>query len=87
MSNQHHKQLPVLDSDDTAETFVETSDLTQYDLSKFTEVQFEFEAKSTSLTMRLPQSLLAAVKNRAQDEGIPYTRYIRMVLEQAIARA
>jgi predicted DNA binding CopG/RHH family protein len=36
--------------------------------------------------MRLPETLLNAVKARAQARGIPYQRFIREVLEQAIAR-
>jgi predicted DNA binding CopG/RHH family protein len=35
--------------------------------------------------MRLPVALLDAVKSRAKVRGVPYTRYIREVLEQATA--
>ncbi len=35
--------------------------------------------------MRLPEPLLAAVKQRARARGIPYQRFIREVLEQAVA--
>jgi predicted DNA binding CopG/RHH family protein len=33
--------------------------------------------------MRLPVPLLDAVKARAKARGVPYTRFIREVLEQA----
>jgi predicted DNA binding CopG/RHH family protein len=36
--------------------------------------------------MRLPETLLNAVKARAQARGIPYQRFIREALEQALAR-
>jgi predicted DNA binding CopG/RHH family protein len=36
--------------------------------------------------MRLPEALLNAVKARAEARGIPYQRFIREALEQAIAR-
>lgn len=36
--------------------------------------------------MRLPETLLAAVKARARARAIPYQRFIREVLEQAVAR-
>jgi predicted DNA binding CopG/RHH family protein len=34
--------------------------------------------------MRLPKALLSAVKETALHEGIPYQRFIRQVLEQAV---
>jgi predicted DNA binding CopG/RHH family protein len=36
--------------------------------------------------MRLPETLLSAVKQRAQARGIPYQRFIREALEQAVTR-
>jgi len=84
MKKQSAKPIPSLKSDAEAEQFVETADLSKYDLSGFAPVKFEFEPKTAALNMRLPQNLLAAVKIRAKAEGMPYTRYIRLVLEQAI---
>ena len=80
------KAMPSLASDEEAEQFVESGDLSEYDLSGFAPVKFEFEPKTAALNMRLPQSLLAAVKIRAKAEGVPYTRYIRLVLEHAVTR-
>lgn len=84
MKDNALKAIPSLKSDEEAEQFVAYSDLSEYDLSEFTPVKFEFEPKTTALNMRLPQSLLAAVKIKAKAEGMPYSRYIRFVLEQAI---
>lgn len=86
MKEQNLKAMPSLRSDEDAENFVDTADLSEYDLSGFMPVKFEFEPKTAVLNMRLPQALLTAVKIRAKAEGIPYTRYIRSVLEQAMAR-
>jgi len=36
--------------------------------------------------MRVPQSLLDALKERARRRGIPYTRYIREMMEREISR-
>lgn len=80
------KPLPPLMSDDEAEDFVDTADLTEYDLSGFKPVQFEFEPKSAQLNMRLPSSLLDAVKQRAKERGIPYTRLVREALEMSLKR-
>lgn len=82
----HRKPLPSLRSDAEAEVFVETADLTEYDLSGFKPMWFEIEPKAASLNMRLPASLLDAVKAKAKASGIPYTRYVRMLLETDVAR-
>jgi predicted DNA binding CopG/RHH family protein len=86
MKKHELKTMSSLKSDEEAGQFVESADLSEYDLSGFTPVKFEFEPKTAALNMRLPQNLLAAVKIRAKAEGMPYTRYIRLVLEQAIIR-
>ena len=39
------------------------------------------------LNMRLPEELLAAVKDAAADRGIPYQRFIRQALERALTSA
>jgi len=78
------KKIPSLRTDEEAERFVETADLSEYDLSDFRPVQFEFQAKAAQLNMRVPQPLLDAVKARAKASGIPYTRYIRQLLERDV---
>ena len=75
------KPMPPLRSDAEAERFVETADLSEYDLSGFKPMRFEIEPKAAALNMRLPASLLEAVKAKAKVRGIPYTRYVRMLLE------
>jgi predicted DNA binding CopG/RHH family protein len=76
--------MPSLASDAAAQRFVETADLSHYDLSGFKPMRFEFEPKVASLNMRLPQNLLNAVKARAKAKGIPYTRYVRLLLESDV---
>lgn len=78
------KRMPVLKSDEEAERFVDTADLTQYDLSTFKPMQFEFERKDARVNMRLPEQLLAALKERAKQRRIPYQRFIREALERAV---
>jgi predicted DNA binding CopG/RHH family protein len=78
------KKIPTFKTDAEAERFVATSDLTQYDLSGAKPVRFEFEPKASQLNMRLPANLLDAVKRRAKQRGIPYTRFVREVLEQSL---
>jgi len=79
------KAMPSIRSDAEAERFVAEADLSEYDLSGFQPMHFEVEPKSAALNMRLPASLLEAVKAKAKAKGIPYTRYVRMVLESDVA--
>jgi predicted DNA binding CopG/RHH family protein len=78
------KIIPRFRSDEEAERFVATADLTDYDLSGARPVRFEFEKKAARVNMRLPESLFAAVKRRARARGIPYRRFIREAVERAL---
>ena len=79
------KPMPSIGSDVQAQQFVDTADLSLYDLSGFKPIQFEFEPKTAALNMRLPQNLLDAVMLKAKAKGLPYTRYVRMLLESDVA--
>ena len=79
------KPLPRLKTDDEAEHFLETADLSEYDLSSLRPTHFEFAPKDKQVNMRLPERLLTAVKARAAARGMPYQRFIRQVLEEALA--
>ncbi len=80
------KPMPSLVSDADAERFVASADLSSYDLSGFKPMHFEFEPKAAALNMRLPQNLLDALKVKAKAKGIPYSRYVRLLLESDVAR-
>jgi predicted DNA binding CopG/RHH family protein/uncharacterized DUF497 family protein len=79
------KKIPSFKTDAAAGRFVSRADLTRFDLSGFKPVRFEFEKKTAQLNMRLPKALLDAVKIRAQERGIPYTRFLRELIERGIA--
>ena len=78
------KTLPDLLTDEAAEEFVANADLSDYDLSGFKPVTFEIARKDARVNMRLPTSLIAAVKAKAGAEGMPYQRYIRRALEVSL---
>ena len=80
------RKWPELTSDEDAERFVEEADLSEYDFSQMVPVSFEFEKKAAALNMRIPQSLLDAVKAKAAAKGVPFTRYVRLLIEQDLAR-
>lgn len=85
MKSSGGRKVPRMLTDEDAEAFL-AQDLSDLDLSQFKRVHFEFEKKEAQLNMRIPQPLLDAVKGKAQAKGIPYTRYIRMLMEQDVAR-
>lgn len=80
------KKLPRFRNDREAEEFVDKADLTEYDLSEMRPVRFEFQPKSERVNMRLPRQLLDAVRSSAAKAGVPYQRFIRQALEEAVER-
>jgi predicted DNA binding CopG/RHH family protein len=81
-----NRKLPDLSTDQAAADFVEQADLTQFDLSAMKPTRFEFATKEARVNMRLPGDLLAAVKVAAEKAGMPYQRFIRHALEEAVNR-
>ena len=78
------KKVPEFKSDKEAAEFLE-QDLTDYlDLANFTEVSFEFLPKTKQVNLRFPEPLLAAVRQKAKQEGISYQRYIRRAVEKSL---
>jgi predicted DNA binding CopG/RHH family protein len=78
------KKIPTFKTDEEAEAFVATSDLSDYDLSGAQLVRFELKRKDKSVNLRLPEDLLDAVRSKAERAGIPYQRFIRLALERAV---
>ncbi len=79
------RRVPRMTTDEQVEAFLE-QDLSDLDFSQFKPVKFEFENKAARLNMRLPATLMEAVKSRAKARGVPYTRFIREVLEAALTK-
>jgi predicted DNA binding CopG/RHH family protein len=78
------KKFPNFKTDAEAEAFVEKADLSEYDFSDMRPMRFEWKNKDKSLTLRLPGSMLDAVRVNAKRIGIPSQRFIRMAIEQAL---
>ena len=78
------RKVPVLKTDEEAEAFL-MQDLSDLDFSQFKRMHFEFEKKEAQVNLRIPEGLLDAVKDRAKQKGMPYTRYIRLLMERDIA--
>ena len=84
MLKKTRSQRKGVPSDAEAERLVSPTFLSQHGPSTAGTVQFEFESKASQLNMRLPAKLLEAVKQQAKRRGIPYTRFIREVLERSL---
>jgi predicted DNA binding CopG/RHH family protein len=78
------KPWPVLGTDEEAERFVAEADLTEHDFSAMVPVHFELRRKDKSVSLCLPEALLDAVKRTAARLGIPYQRFMRQAIEQAV---
>lgn len=79
------KRVPELKTDAQAEAFLE-QDLSDLDFSQFKPMRFEIAKKETSLNLRLPTVLMEAVRAKAKAQGVPYSRYVRMLLEADVQR-
>ncbi|NCN41991.1 CopG family transcriptional regulator [bacterium] len=47
-------------------------------------IRFEFMPKNKTVTIRMSEELLTALKKKAQASGIDYQKFIRLKLEQII---
>jgi len=79
------KRVPEFKTDADAEAFLE-QDLSNLDFKQFKPMRFELARKEATLNMRLPAVLMDAVRFKAKAKGIPYARYVRMVLEADLQR-
>ena len=85
MGSPNEQAWPVLKTDAEAERFVAEADLTEYDFAQMVPVQFELRRKDKAVSLRLSDALLEAVKRQAARQGIPYQRFMRKAIEQAVA--
>lgn len=78
------RKVPRLKSDEEAEAFLD-QDLSDLDFSQFKPLNFEFEAKDGRMNIRLPTSLIEALKVAAETRGVPYQRFTREMIELGLA--
>ena len=77
------KKIPEIMTDKQAEKIIE-NDLSDLDFSQFRPVQFEYKPKNRQVNLRMSEELLAAVKIKAENEGMSYQRYIRQAVENSL---
>jgi predicted DNA binding CopG/RHH family protein len=59
------------------------SDLLQN--GNWTRVKYELRPKNKTITLRVSEELLEAVKDKANENGLDYQKWIRIVLERLVA--
>jgi len=79
------QRVPEFKTDAEAEAFL-AQDLSGIDFKQFKPMRFEVAKKEAALNMRLPAVLMDAIRAKAKAKGIPYARYVRMVLETDLQR-
>lgn len=79
------KKFPDLRSDEEADAWLQSADLSEYDLSGTKKVRFELARKDASISLRLPAALLATLKANAARANMPTQRLIRMMIEAQLA--
>lgn len=75
------RKLPAFKSDEEAEDFLD-QDLSEYIAAENLEpFPFEYRPKQRSISLRISEELLSAIRTEAHRQRIPYQRYIRQALE------
>lgn len=80
------KKIPAFKSEDDERDFWDTHDLTDYfDVSKAQRVIFPNLKPSTeSISLRLPASLLARLKEIANKKDVPYQSLMKIYLSEKV---
>ncbi len=83
------KQIPEFKNEDEERDFWATADTSEYfDWSKAEEVIFPNLKPSTqSISLRLPQYLLASIKQLANKNDVPYQSLMKIFLAEKVEEA
>lgn len=86
MSNRKPKKpIPDFASDQDEADFWGAHDTTEYDLGLEVEMGADLGGCTRSISIRLPERLLTAIRAEAERRRMPYQRLMRMVLERYCA--
>ncbi len=80
------KKIPAFKSEDEERKFWDTHDSTEYvDWSRAEETVFpNLQPSTQTISLRLPESLLARIKNEANKKDIPYQSLMKIYLSKAV---
>jgi predicted DNA binding CopG/RHH family protein len=82
------KKIPVFKSEDEERDFWDTHDFTDYfDMSKAEEVVFpNLKLSTQSISIRLPQHLIASIKQLANKKDVPYQSLMKIYLAERVEK-
>ena len=81
------KKLPKFKTDRAAEKFLEKDTSEYIHPGNFKPVSFEFAPKDKSITIRVSNQLLKAVRQAAKNRGVNYQKLVREAIEQFLRNA
>ena len=83
----NRQQIPMFKNEDEARTFWATHDSTEFvDWSKATRAVFPNLKPSTkTISLRLPESIIAALKSLANKRDVPYQSLLKVFLAEKVA--
>ncbi len=58
-----------------------------FDLPGWRKVRYEFKPKNKTITLRISEELLKAIKEKAETEGLDYQKWIRNSLEESLHKS
>lgn len=58
-----------------------------FEEKRWKKVRFELKPKNKSITIRISEEMLEAIKAKAHDEGLDYQKWIRSSIEDALNRS
>ncbi|MBM3209616.1 hypothetical protein FJZ40_05020 [Candidatus Shapirobacteria bacterium] len=85
---KRREPIPKFKNEDEEQEFWATHDLTDY-LDYFQPVELdlsELKPSTKSVTIRLPESLLATLKNLAHQRDVPYQSLMKIFLAERIEK-
>lgn len=87
MSKPQLKQVPVFHSEDEEREFWATADSTEYvDWSKAKRAVFpNLKPSSTTISIRLPETLLSELRLLANERDVPYQSLLKVYLADRVA--
>lgn len=84
MKEKALKQFPVFHTDEEAEDFVATADLSEYDMSGFIPWDLAMNAPENENYVLIPKDLAATARAKAHARGVAFSDVIREALVRGL---
>jgi len=58
-----------------------------FDKAGWSKVRYELKPKNKTITLRISEELLSAIKEKAEQQGLDYQKWIRNSLEESLSKS